>query len=314
MSHLFFCITSDCGNTAVAGTTCAECTTWSKACPGCGDTGATVLGSDYCHTCMSARNHPCVTQPADGWCPECDMYTVVLPNICSRCQQKRDDVCTCSSGGEPCDHCARYLADEAEYDVWCGVDELGEPQCDGGPSCELCAEPRCECDGGPMCDLCAEEYKEPCRGCGMPSQLWTDDTYCRKCYVDRYGDEFPKPKPDVRTAREKIIADIVEIEARLKTKMTEDQKDDWIWLLQNRRGDLAAAEKEIWGRSLEAMRVDVRAIEWRLKTATTEDEKDEWIWLLQVRRGDLAAAEKELWEQYDKDDLRKLDQANRHGF
>ena len=50
------------------------------------------------------------------------------------------------------------------------------------------------------------------------------------------------------------------------------------------------------------------------KTATTEDEKDEWIWLLQVRRGDLAAAEKELWEQYDKDDLRKMDQANRHGF
>ena len=236
MSHLFFCITSDCGNTAVAGATCAECTTWSKACPGCGDTGATVLGSDYCHTCMSARNHPCVTQPADGWCPECDMYTVVLPNICSRCQQKRDDVCTCSGGGEPCDHCARYLADEAEYDVWCGVDEQGEPQCDGGP----------------MCDLCAEEYKEPCRGCGMPSQLWTDDTYCRKCYVDRYGDEFPKPKPDVRAAREKIIAEITEIEARLKTKMTEDQKDDWIWLLQNRRGDLAAAEKEMWGRSLEA--------------------------------------------------------------
>ena len=39
---------------------------------------------------------------ANGWCPECDMYTVVLPNICSRCQQKRD---------------------EAEYEIWCGVPE-----------------------------------------------------------------------------------------------------------------------------------------------------------------------------------------------
>jgi hypothetical protein len=54
------------------------------------------------------------------------MYTVVLPNICDRCQQKRDDVCRCTGSNEPCDHCAQYLADEAEYDVWCGVDE---PQC-----------------------------------------------------------------------------------------------------------------------------------------------------------------------------------------
>ena len=298
-SHVYFCHQTDCSNmTTEHGSTCGTCRQDWRCCPDCGDLGATVLGSNYCYACYSRRNHPCNAPPAaDGWCPECDLYTVVLPNICDRCQQKRDDVCTCD-GNEPCDHCGRYLADEAEYDVWCGVDEMGEPQCDGGPSCELCAD----------------EYAEPCRGCGVPSQLWTDDTYCRKCYVDRYGDEFPKPKPDVRAAREKIIAEITEIEARLKTKMTEDQKDDWIWLLQNRRGDLAAAEKEIWGRSLEAMRVDVRAIEWRLKTATTEDEKDEWIWLLQVRRGDLAAAEKELWEQYDKDDLRKLDQANRHGF
>ena len=126
-THLFFCITTDCGNTAVAGTMCNECASWSVACPDCGDTGATVLGSNYCHECFSKRNHPCNAPPAaDGWCPECDMYTVVLPNICDRCQQKRDDVCSCDGGDEPCDHCAQYLADEAEYDVWCGVDE---PQC-----------------------------------------------------------------------------------------------------------------------------------------------------------------------------------------
>jgi hypothetical protein len=40
--------------------------------------------------------------------------------------------------------------------------------------------------------------------------------------------------------------EIAEIEERLKTNMTKHQKDDWIWLLQNRRGDLAAAEKEMW--------------------------------------------------------------------
>ena len=141
-THLFFCITTDCGNTAVAGTMCHECASWSVACPDCGDTGATVLGSNYCHECFSKRNHPCNAPPAaDGWCPECDIYTVVLPNICDRCQQKRDDVCSCDGGDEPCDHCARYLADEAEYDVWCGVDE---PACtcreDIARTCDRCAQ------------------------------------------------------------------------------------------------------------------------------------------------------------------------------
>lgn len=208
---------------------CAPCWTdqfGSDGCPDCGVVGATVLGSDYCHECMSKRAHPCNAPAADGWCPECDMYTVVLPNICSRCQQKRRDVCTCHGGDEPCDHCARELADRAEYDVWCGAD------------------PKCECDGsGRMCDLCAEEYKEPCRGCGVPSHLWTDETYCRKCYVEHHGDEFPAPR---HTSLQSMRDEIAEIEERLKTNMTKGQKDDWIWLLQNRRGDLAAAEKEMW--------------------------------------------------------------------
>ena len=234
-THLFFCITSDCGNTAVAGTMCTECM-GSVGCPDCGDTGATVLGSNYCHECDSKRNHPC-----NGWCPECDMYMVILPNICERCQQK----CRCDGAGH-CDGCVRRLADEVEYDIWCGV-----------------PEPQCECDGsGWMCDFCAEEYAEPCRGCGVPSQLWTDDTYCRKCYVERYGDEFPKWS---FTSLQSMRDEIEEIEERLKTNMTKGQKDDWIWLLQNRRGDLAAAEKE-------------------------------------------------MWEQYDEDDLRKLDLQNQRGF
>ena len=251
--------------TTELGSTCDACRQDWRRCPDCGDMGATVLGSNYCHECYSRRNHPCNAPPAaDGWCPECEMVTVVLPNICADCQQKRDDRCTCDEDTErscaPCDRrIARRLADEAEYDVWCGV-----------------PEPQCTCDGsGRMCDLCADEYAEPCRGCGVTSQLWTDNTYCRKCYVERYGDEFPNEHADLHLALGRAIAEsdtrsqehiqllledhgytvrvpppslqsirdqISEIEERLLTNMTKGQRDDWIWLLQNRRADLAEAE------------------------------------------------------------------------
>ena len=142
-SHVFFCHQTDCSNmTTEHGSTCDTCRQDWRCCPDCGDMGATVLGSNYCHECYSRRNHPCNAPPAaDGWCPECDLYTVVLPNICDRCQQKRDDVCIChEENARACPPCsryiARYIADQAEYDIWCGVDE---PQCDGGPSCDLCA-------------------------------------------------------------------------------------------------------------------------------------------------------------------------------
>ena len=168
-SHVFFCHQTDCSNmTTEHGSTCGTCRQDWRCCPDCGDMGATVLGSNYCHECYSRRNHPCNAPPAaDGWCPECDLYTVVLPNICDRCQQKRDDVCICheenaracppcsrriadivkedicichEENARACPPCsryiARYIADQAEYDIWCGVDE---PQCDGGPSCDLCA-------------------------------------------------------------------------------------------------------------------------------------------------------------------------------
>ena len=59
--------------------------------------------------------------------------------------------------------------------------------------------------------------------------------------------------------------------------------------------------------SLQSMRDEIAEIEERLKTNMTKHQKDDWIWLLQNRRGDLAAAEKEMWDQYDADDLRKLD-------
>ena len=174
-THIYFCFQTGCANkTTELGSTCHKCREeWSR-CPDCGDMGATVLGSNYCHECYSRRNHPCNAPAADGWCPECEMFTVVLPNICTDCQKKRDNVCicheenaracpsctrriaeaaeydvwcgvpepycTCDGGDEPCDHCAQYLADKAEYDIWCGVDECddcGAPVNDGRLTC-LC--------------------------------------------------------------------------------------------------------------------------------------------------------------------------------
>ena len=119
-SHVFFCHQTDCSNmTTEHGSTCDTCRQEWRCCPDCGDMGATVLGSNYCHECYSRRNHPCNAQPAaDGWCPECDLYTVVLPNICDRCQQKRDDVCIChEENARACPPCSRRIADIVKEDI-----------------------------------------------------------------------------------------------------------------------------------------------------------------------------------------------------
>jgi hypothetical protein len=65
--------------------------------------------------------------------------------------------------------------------------------------------------------------------------------HCWVCYDHLYG------TPRIQELK-KIIE---EIEARLrKGGMTKGQKDDWIWILQNRRGDLAherkVAMEEMW--------------------------------------------------------------------
>lgn len=147
-------------------------------------------------------------------------------------------------------------------------------------------ENHCTCDGsGWMCDYCAEEYKEQCRGCGSYEHLWTDNTYCRECYVKNYGDEFPA-----------------------SVRVSDDLKAE---LLAN-----LPAEDDKWSftpahKSLESMRAEIAKIEARLLTNMTKGQKDDWIWILQNRCADLAEAEKELWEGYDADDLRKLDLESR---
>ena len=145
-THLFFCITTDCGNTAAAGTMCNECAAWSVACLGCGDMGVTVHGTPFCHTCMSVGQHPSVIQYLAKKAEE----TICIcheenARACPPCSRRianivKEDICTCDGGDEPCDHYARYLADKAEYAIWCGVDECddcGTPVKDGRMTC-LC--------------------------------------------------------------------------------------------------------------------------------------------------------------------------------
>ena len=272
-THIFFCTEPTCNReTSMANSKCAMC-----ACPGCGDMGATVVGSDYCHTCLSVRDHPCNT----GFIDYEHEHT-------GRCECDRED-------------------DDAEWDIWCGVDdELPQavrvsdelkaellanlptegdkwsftpaPRCIcdamAGLECESCPyarELKCTCDGsGRMCQTCDEESSDPCRGCGSHS-LWSD-RYCLKCYEVRYGpiNRVAAPLPPLPPSPEPRHM------------------------------------------SLESMRAEIAEIEVRLRGGLTKGQRDDWVWLLQNRRADLAAAEKEMWEGYDQDDLRKLDRASRY--
>ena len=155
--HIFFCTNDECGNVAPEG-------------------GA------LCVDCCEAKLTPPVTH-----CEDCGAWSQVFPdNCCHTCHMKRVRSAPCEA------KLTREHVCNGEWDY-----DLGYRVCDNSDD-EDCPqhEPRCTCDGsGRMCDVCAEEYKEPCRGCGVNSHLWTDDTYCRACYVQRHGDEFPEVPP-----------------------------------------------------------------------------------------------------------------------
>jgi len=119
--------------------------------------------------------------------------------------------------------------------------------------CDTCS--KCECSaGGKMCYRCSSEYDDPCRSCNRKRRGGVSPCgHCWVCYDHLYG------TPKIQELK-KIIE---EIEARLRRGgMTKGQKDDWIWILQNRRDDLAHERK---------------------------------------------VAMQEMWNQYDADDLRKMD-------
>ena len=148
----------------------------------------------------------------------------------------KDDCGNTSTSGDPCASCA-------EWDEACAEQAALYPHL---PS----EEGYCTCDGsGPMCPACNEDDREYCRGCGNYTNLVNQ--YCNTCFCERYLPPLP-PSPPPPTPRHTSLAsmraEIAEIEARILPDrgMTKAQKDDWIWILQNRRADLAEAEKEMW--------------------------------------------------------------------
>ena len=242
-SHVFFCNETDCSNmTTYSNTSCYDCCEAKLTPPvtHCEDCGAwsQVFPDNCCHTChmKRVRSAPCEPMCEPAHCPGCDreLWAVLLgtSGYCGPCWQQRYGLLACET--EPTHVC------NGEWDY-----DLGYRVCDNSDDKDCPQhEPRCTCDGsGLMCDLCSEEYKEPCRGCGVNSHLWTDDKYCRDCHRERYG--VPEDKP-VHKSLESMRAEIAEIEFRLLGNMTKGQKDDWRWILQNRRADLAEAEKDMW--------------------------------------------------------------------
>jgi len=105
-----------------------------------------------------------------------------------------------------------------------------------------------------------------CPDCGDMGAVSLSSVYCHGCQmrrshscIVRVSDELKAellanlsdnwsftPASPCHTSLESMRAEIAEIEERLRTNMTKGQKDDWIWILQNRRADLADAEKEMW--------------------------------------------------------------------
>ena len=244
----FFCINDDCGNTSMSGQQCVDCAEWAEACaeqadcsialpppcegcPGCGrEMWGALLGTNgYCGPCwqqryglLSCHGSSSVVDTRE----ECQMCgDMAAPGdseesgwVCDECFQALDHHENCNETRDMC-CCLR---------VQRRVEEVN-PQGTG-----------CTCDGsGLVCPSCNVEYHENCRGCGAFTNLGLGD-YCSDCYLP------PPPQVPRHSSFESMRAEIAEIEARLLTKMTQAQKDDWTWILQRRRADLAQAQKEMW--------------------------------------------------------------------
>jgi len=268
--HTFFCINDNCGReTPLYQTKCGAC-----ACPGCGETGATALGSDYCHTCLSVRDHPCNKafveyddeDEFDIWCR--------ADAVCRGCGIRIAD------GDEVCDGCrVQYSYDENAS--------------------------RCTCDdSGRMCEYCSEEYKEPCRGCGEYAHLWVDDRYCRGCYVKRYGCEFQKSVRVSDELKTELLADLP----------TEGDKWSFTPTGRRSSvaspPPLPPSPLEE-PRTTQDILDQIDLITDKLdNTHMTEGQRADWERLLAVRKSEIS----DMRDGYDQDDLNKLDLQNRRGF
>ena len=294
-THLFFCINNNCENTSMSGQQCVDCAEWAEACaeqadcsialpppcegcPGCGcELWGVLLGTNgYCGPCWQQRYgllacHGSSSSVADTR-EECQMCgDMAAPGdseesgwVCDECFEALDHHENCNETRDMC-YCLRVqrridevkpqderdamLACETEPTHVCNGEwdyDLGYRVCDNSDDKDCPQhEPRCTCDGsGLVCPSCNVEYHENCRGCGAFTNLGLGD-YCSSCYLPPLPPSPPPPTPR-HTSLESMRAEIAEIEARLLTNMTKRQKDDWVWILQNRRADLAEAEKEMW--------------------------------------------------------------------
>ena len=203
----FFCINDDCGNIAAAGHPCVSCDS-ARGTPKCTE-------CNYRHAADGDTKCSICTEPEPMCTPEecpgcgCEMWGALLGTngYCGVCWQQRYGLLAC--------HGSSSVADTG-----------------------------CTCDGsGLVCPSCNEEYHESCRGCGAFTNLGLGD-YCSDCYLP----PLPPSPPQVprHMSMTSMQAEITEIEARLQTSMTKRQKDDWTWILQRRRADLAEARKEMW--------------------------------------------------------------------
>ena len=168
--------------------------------------------------------------PPEAWhqtteCPGCGIEQgatlLGMNNYCGSCWQQRHG----------CSDIFSDMSSVTNEDEWGALCMDCEPThvCSGEWDYEL---------GYRVCDNSDDE------DCPQHEPQCTDEKHCRKCYVKLHGDEFPPlPPSPPRKTLEEMRNEIAEIEFRLLGKMTKNQKDDWRWLLQNRRADLAEAEK-----------------------------------------------------------------------
>ena len=305
-THIYFCSSTDC-NMEVSNyhDICENClhetlSHETSECPGCGN-DIYCGANGYCANCWVDRfgaddDHHCSGEfDYESGCRVCDddecPYSSPRPNsitspqavhynyICRSCDE---NFYTTEPKG-PHDRCCgechldavsaiqRWWRDEREAKL------TREPT-----SWYEVAPTQCTCNRktGLMCDLCSEEYKEPCRGCGVNSDLW-DERYCLPCYDDRYVAKPP---------RANIEADIENIEEKLRTRMTLGQTNDWERLLATKKRKL----------------VEMNCPGCRDGVLNQQGHM--------VQGGCLDEPERTPWEDYDQDDLRKMDLANRRGW
>lgn len=205
----------------------------------------------------------------------CNMEVSNYNDICNECYVE-----SVSTEPSDCPGCGEDILVGAHgYCADCWTDRFGA---------DAYADERPHWCGKEDCEQCQSEYYEQCGGCGTNCNLW-NDRYCKACYDDRHVAKVPvlppSPEPEYRCP-EDVRDDIEMITQKLQgTKMTPRQQADWRWLLGNRQEELARME---------------------LCPGCRDGALNQQGHM--VQGGCLDEPERIPWEDYDQDDLRKMDQ------